>query len=103
MARQTHRIRNIALLCATCTGLWLGLYSIGFVPLLMRELDLNDFLLHSGRRLGVDSRLVFIGVDQPSYADVIASEEAAESAVLASLTNSFPWARSVWAAAIDRL
>ena len=103
MVQQMHRTRNIVLLCVACTGIWLLLYSRGFIPLLERELDSNDFLLHSGREVGRDPRLVFIGIDQPTYVDVIAPEEAAQNAALASLTNSFPWTRNVWAAAVDRL
>ncbi len=67
------------------------------------ELRAKDVMLLSGRILGPDDRLVFIGIDRPSYADVVAPEEAAGNPVLAALTNSFPWPRHVWAAAIERL
>jgi adenylate cyclase len=103
MTSRTHRTRNIALLCAACTGVCLLLYGTGFVSLLKLELGLNDLLLHSGRETGVDPRLVFVGIDQPTYVETVSTEEIAQSPELALLTNGFPWSRAVWAATIDRL
>jgi adenylate cyclase len=103
MTPRAHRTRNIALFCALCTGVCLFFYGKGFDPLLESELDLNDVLLHSGRQIGPDPRLVFLGIDQPTYLDKVSAEEASQLPLLAKLTNSFPWSRDVWAAAVERL
>lgn len=112
MKRHTNRLRIIAALCAICTGAWLLLQwtpvqhswlSWPTDRLALAELAVRD-VLHSGTiRYSPDPRLVFVGIDQTSYADIIAPEEAALNPTLAELTNSFPWSREVWAAAVERL
>ena len=59
------------------------------------ELWAKDILIAGSSRLQPDPRLVFVGIDQTTYVDVIASEEAAVSPPLAKLTNSFPWSRDL--------
>ena len=111
MTPRTRRTRNIALLCAVCTFVCLLVFRINpeydFTDLTGKladaELAAKDFLITGSSRLSPDPRLVFIGIDQTTYADVISPEEAATNATLAALTNRFPWSRDVWAAAIDRL
>jgi adenylate cyclase len=104
MTPRRKRVPILAALCALCAGTLFVLYALEWTYLLGLELRVKDLMISSERAaLGPDPRLVFIGIDQPTYADAIAPEEAAQSPVLARLTNSFPWARDVWAAAIDRL
>ena len=67
------------------------------------ELLAKDTLIAGSSKLSPDPRLVFVGIDQTTYADVIAPEEAAENPALAKLTNSFPWSRDLWADVIQRL
>ena len=96
-------------MCALCAGTCLTIYVIGpdrfwlSERLALLELEAKDSFIANSSKLGPDPRLAFIGIDQPSYAEVLAPEEIAESPTLAHLTNSFPWSREVWAAAIDRL
>ena len=91
-------------MCLLCAGTCFVLYALRWVPLLLQELRVKDLMVSSERAaLHPDPRLVFIGIDQPTYADIISPEEAAQNPVLAQLTNSFPWPRYVWAAAIDLL
>lgn len=104
MTHGSRRTRIISLLCAACTGACLFLYGNGNISLHRLELWAKDFFLRNERfELGPDPRLVFLGIDQPSYADIIAPEEAAGDIVLSQLTNSFPWSRVVWASAVERL
>src|SRR5947207_1015785 len=48
-------------------------------------------------------QVVLIGIDRPSYDDVILAEEAKTDPVLAALRERYPWSRTVWAALIERL
>ncbi|HMJ90009.1 MAG TPA: adenylate/guanylate cyclase domain-containing protein [Candidatus Acidoferrum sp.] len=91
----------IIAICAICTALvylWLN-----FETNNVAEFWVQDFTLRNGRHVEVDPRLVFIGIDQPNYADRLAGEDLAAVPVLAHLTNNFPWSRAVWAEAIDRI
>src|SRR6185312_9760071 len=98
MVQRKKRVPIVAALCATCTGICLLLYGFGFVPLELAELWSKSFLTAHCRQLGRDSRLAFIGIDQPSYGEVLSPEEAASSPILSRMaTNSFPWSREVWA------
>ena len=104
MTPRRKRVLILAALCAMCTGPLFVLYALQWTYLLGLELRVKDQMISSERAtLGPDPRLVFVGIDQPSYADIIAPEEAAQNPALAGLTNNFPWPRDVWAAAIDRL
>ena len=109
MNQQPSRTRNIGSICAVCTAVCLLLF---WVPprwtsvserLALAELGFKDLLNRRSARYQPDPRLIFVGIDQTSYADVISPEEAAASPALATLTNSFPWSRDLWAAAIERL
>jgi adenylate cyclase len=109
MTQHARRTRNVGWMSAVCTGVCLLLF---IVPpeylwvsekLVDAELAAKDIFVRGSSKLSPDPRLVFLGIDQTTYADVIAPEEAAANPALAKLTNSFPWSRDVWAAVIDRL
>lgn len=101
------RHRNIAAISFGITGIvaaiygWKGAYKHD--ALLLAELRAKNELTVRGRKVAVDTNLVFLGITQPSYGDLIGPEDIAAEPILAELTNSFPWSRSVWAAAIDKL
>lgn len=110
MTQRTNRIWIIAWMCVAWTGVWLVLHLLPPSDknwpsdrLALAELTVKDMLHNRTIRLEPDPRLLFVGIDQTTYADVIADDEAAANPTLAALTNSFPWSRDVWAAAIDRL
>ena len=109
MTPRTRRTQNIGWMCAACTGLGLLIFTLppekffASEKLADWELAAKDVLVRGSAKLSPDPRLVFVGIDQTTYADVIAPEEAAADPALAQLTNSFPWSRDVWAAVIDRL
>jgi adenylate cyclase len=103
MTQRTRRTRNHALFCVVFTGVCLALYWQGFVPLIHAELRGKDFLLAQGRQAGRAPELVFIGIDQPTYAETVSPEEAAANPALAHMTNNWPWSRAVWAATIELL
>jgi len=119
---QGRRARTIQLfgLCALVTGLF-GVLQLsqpsrltppeteekpgGPLSLLLRDSQyyLEDWFLRNGTFAPLDPRLVLVGIDRPSYADVIFAEEAKSDPVLQALRERYPWSRRVWAALIDRL
>ena len=72
-------------------------------PLRDAEHYLEDWFLRNGTYAPVDPRLVLVGIDRPSYVDVIFADEAKADPVLQALRERYPWSRRVWAALIDRL
>src|SRR6266404_1211829 len=90
-------------ICALMTGVFLVLQGLGFVPLKEAEGYLQDWSARLGRKTPVNPQLVLIGIDRPSYDDVILAEEAKADPVLAALRQRYPWSRTVWAALIERL
>jgi adenylate cyclase len=63
----------------------------------------QDLLVRTGRLTPANTNLVLIGIDRPSYDDVIFAEDAKTNPVLGELTGRFPWSRRVWAALIEQL
>jgi adenylate cyclase len=91
-------------MCFLCAGVCFLLYALRWSALVKAELWAKDLMISSERgAIGPDPRLVFIGIDQPSYAEAFSPEEIIETPILGALTNTFPWSRNLWAAAIDRL
>lgn len=104
MKQPVRRICWIALLCGVCTFICYALYALQWDTLIRYEFAIKDLMLSTpAGSIGPNPRLVFIGIDQPTYADLLAPEEMAATPILAKTTNTFPWPRDVWAAAIDRL
>src|SRR5437667_9310160 len=90
-------------ICALVTAVFLLLQGMGFVPLKEAEGYLQDWSARLGRKTPVNPQLVLIGIDRPSYDDVILADEAKADPVLAALRERYPWSRAVWAALIERL
>ena len=107
MTGKQRRPRVLAAICGVVTALMVMVYAWKAAPghdeLLLAELGAKNLLIVHGRTLGHDTNLVFIGIDQPNYADLLWPEDIAQSPVLAELTNRFPWSLHVWAQAIDKL
>src|SRR5688500_16867133 len=99
MTPRTQRDRIVGALCALCTGGTLALFALGpdrfwlAEQFLLWELRAKDMLLANFSNLQPDPRLVFVGIDQPSYVDVLNPEELLANPVLAGTTNTFPWPR----------
>ncbi len=72
-------------------------------PLKDSETYLQDYFARTGRLTPANTNLVLIGIDRPSYDDVIFPDDAKNDPVLAALRERFPWSRKVWAALIQRL
>ena len=72
-------------------------------PLKDSEDYLQDYFAVHGRMTLVNTNIVLIGIDQPSYEGVIFPEDVVNDPVLAALRERYPWSRRVWAALIDRL
>jgi adenylate cyclase len=107
MTVKARRPWILAAICALVTSLWLALYLWRAMPghndLLLNELRAKNQLIVHGRKLASDTNLIFIGITQPSYADIIAPEDIAAVPIVAELTNSFPWSREVWSYVMEKV
>ncbi len=63
----------------------------------------QDLRTRRGGMVPRDPRLVFVGIDKPTYRDDITEEEAASQPVLKLIRGGFPWTREVWAALLEKL
>lgn len=72
-------------------------------PLGDAENYVQDFFARTGRFTPANTNLVLIGIDRPSYDDVISVNDAAGDPVLSALRERFPWSRAVWSALVTRL
>ncbi len=107
MIGKVRRYRVLAGICGFITALVTLVY--GWTEawfhddLLLAELGAKNVLIVKGRQLGVDTNLVFIGITQPSYGEVLMDDDIKENPAAAPLTNSFPWSRNIWGEAIEKL
>ena len=102
--------RRTAMLAALSLLVTLAVWLVNFVgpvqvaaPLGDAENYVQDFFARTGRFTSANTNLVLIGIDRPSYDDVIFPDDARNDPVLADLRERFPWSRQVWAAAITKL
>src|SRR5438477_444113 len=101
MTPRARTTRNIGWMCAAFVGIGVLLSAIPpeaswlSEKLAEAELWAKDILVTGSSRLAPDPRLVFIGIDQTTYADVVGPDETSANPALAKLTNSFPWSRDV--------
>jgi adenylate cyclase len=104
---SNHRPAVVLGLCAFVTLAALAVDFLGPVqlssPLNDAENYLQDFFTCTGRLTPANTNLVLIGIDRPSYDDVIFSDDAKNDPILAALRERYPWSRRVWAALITRL
>jgi adenylate cyclase len=102
-----RRASVITGLCAVITLAVLALNFLGpemlSTPLRDADRYLQDFFARTGRFTPANPNLVLIGIDRPSYDDVIFPEDATNNPVLGELRGRFPWSRRVWAALIEQL
>ena len=103
MMRSSKRSWIFAALSAGCPLVLMVLYGFNFAPLLEVEWGSQDLRMREGRKTAIDSRLVFIGIDKPTYADFLSKEETESDPALALVAQNFPWSREVWAELIERL
>ena len=102
-----HRPAVVLGLCAFVTLVVLAVDFLGppqlAAPLNDAEYYVQDFFARTGRLTPADTNLVLIGIDRPSYDDVIFPDDVKNDPVLAALRERYPWSRRVWAALITRL
>jgi adenylate cyclase len=110
MTQRRRRIPVLAALCAACAGACFVIHVVGperfwlSERLALLELEAKDSFIANRPNAKPDPRLVFIGIDQPSYADMFGDDEVQVSPVLGLITTNFnQWSREVWASAIERL
>ena len=104
---SSHRAITLMALCLLVTALFgfleLAPLNRWNAPLKDSEDYLQDYFAVHGRMTLVNTNIVLIGIDQPSYEGVIFPEDVVNDPVLAALRERYPWSRRVWAALIDRL
>src|SRR5829696_9753031 len=75
MKQPVRRMCWLALLCGICTFICYALYALQWKTLIRYEFWFKDMMLaRPSGEIGPNPRLVFIGIDQPSYADLLAPE-----------------------------
>jgi adenylate cyclase len=101
--------RRPAVVLGLCAFVTFAVLAVDFgpaklvVPLTDTENNVQDFFARIGRFTPANTNLVLIGIDRPSYDDVIFPDEEKNDPTLAALRGRFPWSRQVWAALITRL
>jgi len=105
-AEQSRALR-LAGLCLTVT---LAVLALEFLapawlrsPIVDADNYVGDLFARHGRYTPANTNLVLIGIDRPSYDDVLFAEDVKDDPVLAALRERWPWSRKVWAATITRL
>ena len=104
---ESHRALRLAALCAAVT---LAVLALEFLapawlraPVTNTDNYFQDLFTRVGRYTPVNTNLVLIGIDRPSYADLFITDAEKKDPVLGALCERFPWSRNVWAATITRL
>lgn len=92
----------LAHICLVVTAVMLALEG-RFDLFTQAETYTQDLRTRRGRLVPRDPRLVFVGIDKPTYRDDITEEEAASQPVLKLMRGGFPWTREVWAELIEKL
>ncbi|HKP05332.1 MAG TPA: adenylate/guanylate cyclase domain-containing protein [Chthoniobacterales bacterium] len=103
-----HRRVALALICALCTGIIIGLALLRQVAfansIWANETAFRDALERKGLRTKVHDEFVFLGIDEASkQLDQVSEEEVAGSPALQKMREEFPWSRAVYAELIDKL
>jgi adenylate cyclase len=103
-------LRRAAVITGLCACLTLAALIVNFVgpellnaPLKDADNYVQDFFTRTGRFTPANPNLVLIGIDRPSYDDVIFPDDAKNNPALGELRGRFPWSRRVWAALIGQL
>jgi len=102
--------RRPAVVMGMCAFVTLAVLAVDFLgpaqlsaPLNDAENYVQDFFARTGRLTPANTNVVLIGIDRPSYDDVIFPDDAKNDPILAALRERYPWSRRVWAALITRL
>ncbi|HAM70404.1 MAG TPA: hypothetical protein DCM86_02035 [Verrucomicrobiales bacterium] len=98
-----RRLWTLAALCAGCTALCALFVATRWGRLHDIEIYTEDLRLQIGRKTEADPRLVFVAIDQGSYAEDNPKGAAPRDHVVEMISGRFPWSREVWAVAVERL
>ena len=103
-------LRRTSIITGLCAVITLAVLAVNFLgpeplnaPLKDADNYFQDFFTRTGRYTPANTNLVLIGIDRPSYDDVIFPEDVTNNPVLGELRGRFPWSRRVWAALIEQL
>jgi len=103
-------LRRAAVMAGLCAAITLAGLALNFpgpaalnAPLTDADHYLQDYFTRAGRGTPANTNLVLIGIDRPSYDDVIFPDDVRNNPVLGELRGRFPWPRTVWAALIQQL
>lgn len=97
-----RRRLTLAAICLAVTSLMLALEG-RFALFTEGEVYTQDLRTRRGRLVPADPRLVFVGIDKPTYKGHFTPEEEAAMPVAKLLGGGFPWTRQVWAELVDKL
>lgn len=97
-----RRRLTLAAICLAVTSLMLALEG-RFALFTEGEVYTQDLRTRRGRLVPADPRLVFVGIDKPTYKGHFTPEEEATMPVAKLLGGGFPWTRQVWAELVDKL
>ena len=103
-------LRRATVITSLCAFITLAVMTVNFLgpellnaPLKDADNYFQDFFTRTGRFTPANTNLVLIGIDRPSYDDVIFPSDVTNNPVLGELRGRFPWSRRVWAALIEQL
>ena len=100
---HTRRLWVLGLVCTGLAVLFGFVQQQGFDAVKEIEFAVGDFALRHGRLATLDPRLVFVAIDQPSYATFFSEEEMRVDPALRMASKNWPWSREVWSIVIERL
>ena len=102
--------RRTTVLTGWCVLVTLAVLVVNFIGPVQMTASLGDaenyaqdYFARTGWFTPANTNLVLIGIDRPSYDDVIFPDDAKNDPVLADLRERFPWSRQVWATVITKL
>lgn len=105
-SRKRTRRRLVELACICLAVAQLGWFVFPRIkPFIEAELNSQDQIIANGRRLSLGEEFVFVEVDEASVElDQIWDEDIEASPTLRAMADSgFPWPRSVYADAVEKL
>ena len=104
-AHKRSRRRFLELACICFAVALLGWFVFPrLTPIIRTELKAEDQFIANGVRPPLKDNFVFVAIDEASFAlDQLWPEDIAQSPSLKAMTGEFPWPRSVYADAIERI
>lgn len=102
---NANRLWKTTAICCGTAGMFLMLLFTRFHLHSLERLEnyAQDLQMVYGTKTPVDTNLVLIGIDRTEYSSFFSDEEIKAEPVLKLMEKTFPWPRSVFARAIEKL